>query len=136
MKARLAYLAGPITDCDDASHEWRKDAARKLRAKKIMVLSAIFRDYKGKERNPFIRKQIVETDKRDIMKCDTLLSLCLQPSFALAMQLYFAWSLQKQTLVVTRYHSPWIRYHATAIFDSLEDAIGALEFEEFDPAPQ
>jgi len=128
MKTRLVYLAGPIYDCDDTCAEWRKDAARKLRRKRIMTLSPMNRDYRGKEQNPTIRNLIVGKDKDDVLRCDTILAVCEQPSFGTAMEVYFAWSLQKQILVVTRHGSPWIRYHATEIFDSLDEAIDALEF--------
>ena len=134
MNARLVYLAGPIYDCDDTCVEWRKDAARKLRAKQIMSLSPADRDYRGKEGRPFVRKQIVEGDKSDVMKCDTIIAVCEQPSFGTAMEVHFGWSLQKQVLVVTRHGSPWIRYHATAVFGSVDEAIEALEMEEFDPS--
>ena len=60
MKARLVYLAGPIYDCDDTCVEWRKAAAGILRSKKIMSLSPMHRDYRGREGNSVIRKKIVE----------------------------------------------------------------------------
>jgi nucleoside 2-deoxyribosyltransferase len=129
MKARLVYLAGPIYDCDDTCVEWRKVTARTLAKKQIMSLSPMNRDYRGRESDPHIRKNIVEKDKKDIIMSDTVLALCEQPSFGTAMELLFAWSLQKQILVVTRHGSPWIRYHATKIFDSLDDAVASLEFD-------
>jgi len=129
MKARLVYLAGPIYDCDDTCVEWRKAAAGILRSKKIMSLSPMNSDYRGKEGNPIIRKKIVERDKKDIFMSDTILALCEQPSFGTAMEVMFAWSLQKQVIAVTRHGSPWIRYHANEVFDNLDEALGAMEFD-------
>ena len=128
MKARLVYLAGPIYDCDDTCMEWRKDVANRLRRKNIQSLSPMNRDYRGREQDTHVRRRIVECDKNDVVRCDTILAVCEQPSFGTAMEVYFAWSLQKQILVVTRHGSPWIHYHATAIFDSLDEAIETLEF--------
>jgi nucleoside 2-deoxyribosyltransferase len=130
MNARLVYLAGPIYDCDDTCVEWRRDAAIQLRRNKIMTLSPMNRDYRGREGNPIVRKLIVEKDKRDILMCDTIIAVCDQPSFGTAMEILFAWSLQKQILVVTRHGSPWIHYHATKVFETLDDAIASLAFTE------
>ena len=130
MKARLVYLAGPIYDCDDTCVEWRKTAARILRSKKIMTLSPMNRDYRGREDEPIIRRLIVEKDKKDIMMSDTLLALCEQPSFGTAMEILFAWSLQKQIVVVSSYGSPWIKYHASVMFKNLDEALNSLEFKE------
>ncbi len=130
MKARLVYLAGPIYDCDDTCVEWRKTVARILRSKKIMTLSPMNRDYRGREHVPLIQKLIVEKDKKDIMMSDTLLALCEQPSFGTAMEILFAWSLQKQIVVVSSYGSPWIKYHASAMFKTLDEAIASLSFPE------
>ena len=49
-----------------------------------------------------IPKRIVESDKKSIMYCDTLLAKCDHPSFGTAMEVHFAWSLRKQVIVVTR----------------------------------
>ena len=128
MRARLVYLAGPIYDCDDTCVEWRKAAAGILRSKKIMTLSPMNRDYRGREDEQIIRRLIVEKDKRDIMASDTVLALCEQPSFGTAMEVLFAWGLRKQVVAVTRHGSPWIRYHADKVFDNLDEALGAMEF--------
>jgi nucleoside 2-deoxyribosyltransferase len=130
MKARLVYLAGPIYDCDDTCVEWRETVARILRSKKIMTLSPMNRDYRGREHVPLIQKLIVEKDKKDIMMSDTLLALCEQPSFGTAMEILFAWSLQKQIVVVSSYGSPWIKYHASVMFKTLDEAIASLSFPE------
>ena len=130
MNAHLVYLAGPIYGCDDRCVEWRKDAATQLRKKKIRSLSPMNRDYRGLESNPTVRSLIVEKDKKDILMSDTIIAVCDQPSFGTAMEVLFAWSLQKQILVITRHGSPWIHYHATKVFETLGDAIAALAFTE------
>ena len=95
-----------------------------------MALSPMNRDYRGREDEPIIRRLIVEKDKKDIMMSDTLLALCEQPSFGTAMEILFAWSLQKQIVVVSSYGSPWIKYHASVMFKNLDEALNSLEFKE------
>lgn len=133
IDVRLAYLAGPIYEQDDTCIRWRKATASLLRKKNIMSLSPTDADYRGRETIAGIPKQIVEGDKKSIMYCDTLLAKCDHPSYGTAMEVYFAWSLRKQVIVVTNSYSPWIRYHADHIFSTIEEAVNNMQYPEFDP---
>ena len=133
MNARVVYLAGAIYEMDDTCIRWRRAATALLRKKGIMSVKPTDADYRGKEQIDYVPKTIVNRDKGDIMMCDTILAKCDHPSWGTAMEIMFAWTLQKQIAVVTNSHSPWIRYHATEIFPTVEAAIDAMEFPEFDP---
>lgn len=133
IDARLVYLAGPIYEQDDTCIRWRNACAKLLQKKNIMSLKPTDADYRGRETIAGIPKQIVESDKKSIMYCDTLLAKCDHPSYGTAMEVYFAWSLRKQVIVVTNSFSPWIRYHADHVFPTVEEAVNNLHFPEFDP---
>lgn len=131
MKVRLVYLAGAIYEMDDTCVRWRKAASALLRKKGIMSLKPTDADYRGKETIAGMSTEIVEKDKRDIMTCDTILAKCDHPSFGTSMEIFFAWTLRKQIIVVTSSMSPWIRYHADYVFPTLDEALKAMEY----PAP-
>lgn len=133
IDVRLAYLAGPIYEQDDTCIRWRKATASLLRKKNIMSLSPTDADYRGRETIAGMPKRIVESDKKNIMYCDTLLAKCDHPSYGTAMEVYFAWSLRKKVIVVTNSYSPWIRYHADHIFPTIEEAVNNMQYPEFDP---
>ena len=100
MNARVVYLAGPIYEQDDACHRWRSIAGKLLRKRNIMMLAPTDADYGG---TTHVRdaERIVRTAKSDIMTCDTILAKYDVPSAGTAMAILFAWSLQKQIVVVT-----------------------------------
>jgi nucleoside 2-deoxyribosyltransferase len=133
IEAQLVYLAGPIYEQDDTCIRWRKATHKLLMKKNVMCMKPTDADYRGRETIAGIPKQIVEGDKKSIMYCDTILAKCDHPSYGTAMEIYFAWSLRKQIIVVTNSYSPWIRYHADHIFPTLEEAIENIEFPDFDP---
>lgn len=132
MKAKLVYLAGPIYEMDDTCIRWRKATSVLLRKKNIMSIKPTDADYRGKESIAGIADQIVKRDKGDIMMCDTILAKCDTPSWGTAMEIMFAWSLQKQIIVVTNSMSPWIRYHASYVFPTIEEAVENMEYPEWD----
>ena len=132
IEARLIYLAGPIYEQDDTCIRWRKAAQKILRKKNIMSIAPTDVDYRGYERKEEAPQQIVKRDKGWIMDCDTVLAKCDFPSYGTAMEIMFAWSLQKQIIVVTNSHSPWIRYHASHVFPTVDEALNNLRFPELD----
>jgi len=67
------------------------------------------------------------------MTCDTILAKCDFPSYGTAMEIMFAWSLQKQIIVVTNSHSPWIRYHANHVFPTIDEALDKFVLPHTDP---
>lgn len=132
INARLVYLAGPIYEQDDTCIRWRKAAQKILRKKNIMSIAPTDVDYRGYERREQTANEIVKRDKGWIMDCDTVLAKCDFPSYGTAMEIMFAWSLQKKIIVVTNSHSPWIRYHASHVFPTIDEALGNLQFPNFD----
>ena len=132
INARLVYLAGPIYEQDDTCIRWRKAAQKILRKKNIMSIAPTDVDYRGYERREQTANEIVKRDKGWIMDCDTVLAKCDFPSYGTAMEIMFAWSLQKKIIVVTNSHSPWIRYHASHVFPTIDKALGNLQFPNFD----
>lgn len=133
IDCQVVYLAGPIYEQDDTCIRWRKAAASILRKKNIMHLKPTDADYRGRETEKFMPRTIVGKDKRDIMACDTILAKCDFPSYGTAMEIMFAWSLQKQIIVVTNSYSPWIRYHANHIFSTVDEALENMQMPDFDP---
>ena len=85
------------------------------------------RDYRGKEADDY--REIVELDKRDVRSCDAIVVMYAKPSVGTSMEVFFAWTLGIPVVVVDESGtplSPWLRYHATAVVASKEDAVGKL----------
>jgi len=133
IEARLVYLAGPIYEQDDTCIRWRKAAQKILRQKNIMSIAPTDADYRGYEQNMIHAETIVKRDKSWIVTCDTVLAKCDFPSFGTSMEIMFAWSLQKQIIAITNSHSPWIRYHASHVFSTVEEALDKFELPHTDP---
>lgn len=136
---RPVYLAGPINgQADSACMDWRLQAEHLLSP--LPVLNPMRRDYRGKENLEGVARLIVEADKADIDVCGALLVWYPSPSVGTAMEIMYA-----QTPLFTRDFfqprkipvyvvdvsgkplSPWIVYHATKIFSTLEDACATVK---------
>tara|TARA_R110000868_G_scaffold282507_1_gene542808 strand:+ start:1796 stop:2281 length:486 start_codon:yes stop_codon:yes gene_type:complete len=121
------YLCGPINGRTDAGcKDWREQAKENLPD----TLDPMDRDYRGRELEPGIAKEIVENDKTDIQSCDALLVMFDKPSVGTSMEVFLAWQLGKPVHVVNvseRPLSPWLIYHATVVHPSLKAAIAALK---------
>lgn len=117
------YLCGPIFGLADAeAKDWREEAKRAFPD----ALDPMQRDFRGMEDIHY--REIVELDKKDVAACDLLIVYYPGPSAGTLMEMAEAWSLGKPIIVWYRHTkpvSPWVRYHATAIVDTLEDAIAA-----------
>lgn len=121
------YLAGPINGAtDEEANGWR------TRAKALLpdVLDPMDRDYRGKEDESV--KDIVEGDKRDIDASDAAIAYCPKPSVGTSMEVLYCWKpygQSKPCIVVVPPGSPcspWLRYHATAVVETIEDAVREL----------
>jgi nucleoside 2-deoxyribosyltransferase len=118
------YLAGPIFNCtDEECRDWREYATKKIVGTSIDPMR---RDYRGIEEESIA--EIVELDKLDIMEADYVLVNYgdIPPgSVGTAMEILFAWEQHKTVYIVTTQPkvSPWLTYHSTLIFTSLDDAI-------------
>jgi len=128
--SKKVYLAGPIHGkSDDDCKAWRVTAAECLRLFGHDVLDPMDRDCRGIEEATY--DLIVDSDKKDIRSCDILLVNANSPSWGTAMEVAHASSLGK-TVVAFATHtnspqiSPWLRYHATEIYESLSHALARI----------
>lgn len=116
------YLCGPINGrSDDDCRGWRECAKEQL----ADTLDPMDRDYRGRELEPGIAAEIVENDKGDIDSCDAMLVFYDKPSVGTSMEILYAWG-KKRILLIDRSGkplSPWLLYHCTEIYKSLDEAI-------------
>jgi nucleoside 2-deoxyribosyltransferase len=118
---KTVYLCGGINGLTDAEcKNWRSQAALLLPG--INVLDPMTRDYRGKEAENF--KAIVDGDLSDITMSDIILVKGDRPSWGTAMEIVYAHQLQKLVVVfgVVESCSPWLRYHAQALFQTIEES--------------
>lgn len=119
------YLCGPINGCNDSEcKDWR-EYVKSIFPESIDPMR---RDYRGKELTLY--KEIVELDKDDILHCDVVLANCPYPSVGTSMEIFFAWSNFIPVCAVVpdvSKVSPWLKYHATEVFESLEAVIKQLK---------
>jgi nucleoside 2-deoxyribosyltransferase len=117
------YLCGPINGCtDDEATGWREQAKKYLAGE---TYDPMVRDYRGRELEPGIAKEIVENDKLDIQECDAILVMYEKPSVGTSMEALFAHQLGKLIVLVDRSGkplSPWLIYHSTKAFPTLAEA--------------
>ena len=114
------YLCGPINGrSDDDCTIWREYAKSRL----SNTLDPMRRDYRGKEDAAW--RQIVELDKIDVAQCDVLLVYYDKPSVGTSMEIIWAWERGKRIVLVNKSDkplSPWLRYHAHHVTESLDEA--------------
>jgi nucleoside 2-deoxyribosyltransferase len=119
----LVYLAGPIGGCTDSEAiSWRREARAVLGDE--CCLDPMRRDYRGAEDKA--AEEIVELDKADIEASDVILANCWQASWGTPMEIFYAHSLGKPVVVIVPSGgrvSPWLRYHAASVCESLGDAL-------------
>jgi nucleoside 2-deoxyribosyltransferase len=123
------YLCGPINGRTDAEcMEWRTCAKELLGD--IETLDPMRRDYRGREVEPGLAAEIVENDLDDIKQCGALLVMFDKPSVGTAMEVRFAaGELGIPVYVVNASGaglSPWMIYHARAVFPDLLAACMAI----------
>lgn len=118
------YLAGPINGCNDSEcNDWRAFAKEHLRCP---TLDPMRRDYRGRELEPGIAREIVTGDIEDIRACTFFLANCPKPSFGTAMEILLAWQRCKRVVVILppdAIPSPWLICHSEAIVRSVTDAV-------------
>ncbi len=120
------YLAGPINGCtDEECKDWR--SAAKVALLDWTCVDPMKRDYRGVEEVAY--REIVDLDKRDIRGCDALLVNCPKPSVGTSMEILYAWQRELPICIVIPADariSPWLRYHATKLVHSFEEAFAWL----------
>ncbi len=120
------YLCGPINGrSDDDCRGWREE----VKALLPDCLDPMDRDYRGREMEPGVDREIVLNDKADIEQCDVLLVYYDKPSVGTSMEIFFAHTLGKRILLVNKSVSPlspWLTYHCGLTVRTLSEAIDLL----------
>ena len=143
---KTVYLAGAINGCSDWEAKTWRNIARIMLESDLAILNPMARDYRGKEDENV--REIVEKDLADIEAADYILVMALRPSWGTAMEVRHAYKLAKPIYVVVHEGisvSPWLRYHANAIYPTINDACMAIGHDvwerqhgvtsRFDPVP-
>jgi nucleoside 2-deoxyribosyltransferase len=121
------YLCGPINGCsDDEATTWR--GWFKENMPEIAFVDPMIRDYRGKESEEY--REIVDLDKRDIRGVDVVVVMYVKPSVGTSMEVLFAWTLGIPVVVIDESGkplSPWMRYHASAVVASKEEAAAKVK---------
>jgi nucleoside 2-deoxyribosyltransferase len=124
--AKTVYLCGPINGCsDDEATTWREWF--KSCTPGNAYVDPMKRDYRGREVDDY--REIVDLDKRDIRGCDVVVVMYVKPSVGTSMEVFYAWTLGIPVVVIDESDkplSPWMRYHATAVVRSKEEAAKKL----------
>lgn len=97
IQSLRVYLCGPINGCNDSEcKDWREYAKLIIRK----AIDPMARDYRGRELEPGIAKEIVENDKADIDGCDVILVNYVKPSIGTAMEILYGWERGKRIIIV------------------------------------
>lgn len=124
------YLAGPINGRTDADcKDWRTIAKQLLWP--ISTLDPMDRDYRGRELEPGISREIVFNDMKDIENSDALLVYFDKPSVGTSMEVFYAHFNLKKFIVVVNVSgkpiSPWMMEHSSHVVNTLEDGVTLLK---------
>jgi nucleoside 2-deoxyribosyltransferase len=117
------YLAGPINGKTDAECKNWRDAIKRLMPDCVDPMT---RDFRGREAENV--EAIVEGDKADIDACNVVLVHYSEPSVGTAMEVLYAWETGIRVVVWDvsgKPLSPWLRYHAHSVVETLEQAVEA-----------
>ena len=123
------YLGGPINSCTDAEcTDWRQEAKKRLSGKFTLV-DPMDRDYRGREMEPNIAKEIVSLDEKDFGSCQIGLFYAPKPSVGTSMEIrdMHKW-LDKIVIIVSELDnpSPWLIVNSDHIFKDFESAFEYL----------
>lgn len=114
------YLCGGINGLSDGEcKDWREMAKYMLRG---ATIDPMRRDYRGMEGDNVAA--IVEGDLSDIDTVEVVLVNATRPSWGTAMEIVYA-HLRRKTIICFTGESvvsPWLRFHSTKIFVSLDEA--------------
>ena len=124
---KVIYLSGGIMNfCADEIHDWREESKKKIDPK-FIVIDPTRISYKDRSAS-----EVVELDKKDIDSSTHLLVYFIKPSVGTSMEVLYAWQNNKKVYLVNSTGeriSPWLEYHSTKIFPSLEKAIKEINNE-------
>ena len=133
--ALVVYLAGPINGrADHDCTAWRDDAANLLQLRGHGAADPMLRDYRGRELDPGIAREIVEGDKHVIDHVDALIVSYDRPSTGTSMEVLYAHQQGIPIVVIDNRNraermplSPWLVFHSSAVVGSIGEAIDAVE---------
>ena len=129
MKAKIVYLSGAMLDCtDEECRDWREYAKQNL---KCAALDPMIRDYRARPMDGM--RDMVENDKADIDRCDTILVNFVKPSVGTSMEVLYGWERGKNIILVAPREiiiSPWLVYHSHQLFQTIEDAVKYINESE------
>lgn len=124
---KIAYLCGGINGLNDSQcRDWREYIKSSLN-EQFDFLDPMRRDYRGIEIENL--DNIVNGDKKDILDSDFLITYAERPSWGTAMEVIYAWENQRivYSICSAEKPSPWLIYHSTKIFKTIEDLIDYLK---------
>ncbi len=118
------YLSGGIQGfTDEEKFAWRIKAKSLLNAVTIDPTRISYKDRSAGE--------IVELDKKDIRSSSFVLVYFIRPSVGTSMEILYAYEQEIPVYVVNEFKkelSPWMLYHASYIFNTLEEAIDKINY--------
>lgn len=120
---KTIYLAGPIKDVNDYKRNHWRDEVTSLLKNKFKILNPMRRNQLDVNFNGF--QEIVMLDKNDIDRSDIIVASVNPVSVGTSMEILYAWQKNKIILIVSdkKNLSPWMIYHSTKIFYSLDEMI-------------
>ena len=123
---KTVYLCGPINGrTDEDAKNWREQ----VKASHPKCLDPMRRDYRGRELEPGIAREIVDGDIEDIDASDTLLVFFDRPSAGTAMEVFYAKQKGKRVVVIDAQDkplSPWLVHHSDVVVRSVSEALNLL----------
>jgi nucleoside 2-deoxyribosyltransferase len=126
---KTIYLAGPIWKCTDKEcQDWRSLIKTEF-SDKFCFLDPMRRDYRANAWLPQIAEEIVHNDRRDIIESDILLANTYKQSSGTAMEIFFAWTLEKEIWILNPDFpmiSPWLIHHGDFFFCKIEQILNYL----------
>lgn len=146
MNHYTVYLCGPIFGRSDSdAFDWREEAKRRIAewpwavgaVKALDPMRRDYRDYRGREDDPQVQREIVELDLLDVARVDALLVYYDKPSVGTAMEVFHAFRNGKFVVVVNAPGeplSPWLQYHSHRVVRTLGEALAAIRerIEDFE----
>ena len=118
------YLCGPINGCTDAEcNDWRELVKMMLTGETINPMR---RDYRGRELEDGIDREIVRGDMEDCLDADVLLAFHPKPSSGTDMEIFYVSFVLKKPVVTIIPEgaplSPWVKRFSTIIFKTEREA--------------
>ena len=68
-------------------------------------------------------------DIKSVLDCDIILANLGEQTIGTIFEIMYGFMFKKKVYVVGDINSPWLQYHATKVFDNLNDAIEEIKLE-------